>query len=833
VGTLRRRLLWLALINILLPSPVIMFMIAARAHSFASELIADEARAQLAAVNTLVDDFASQSSDAAASPDVRAAISLGDPDTARSFLSDYVARAGLAAACAVGTDDRVIACAPASSLAARTLSQESPLGAGQAGATFALLAGHLSMVSRSPVSLNGHRFADLLLATVVDQKTGARLQRMTGSTVVLVQRADPGQAASGGLLFGVDDTDVRAALDAVADGGSAQASLQAELGGEPFALEVAPLLQAGAPVGAIAIGRSVRAADARVQWFAQAMLISGLLALVAGVAITWSITRRLSQPIAELVASTTAAAGGDLSRQLDESGRDEVGELAAAFNAMSGQLRNLLHGLVDVTIEAREVTRAVEESARDTQKSAAAQEEGVRRSDAALAALDRIAQELVDNLVQLSGSVGGSVASVTQMDASVQTVGRRIVGLTQQGGRRGETIAQMATLLSRLAEEAASVRKDTQRTAGEADALALASKTTSEDAAEAERLSRENLGELTRANLAVQAMAGEMETMRAMQDEVSGTATGLMKEFSSILAVLGDIEDMADSSRLLALNATIIAAQVESNAFTVVADEMKDLASSTGRLAGEARALVARVTRRIDDTVQATSRGADKAAECRAGAVEAAAMLGPVHANTTAVAERVSGVALQMRSQQQISRDINALMERLVRSIGDIDEALRAQKSTNQRLLDALEETRRENEAVLRATREHEGASRHVRTGIDEVERRTSVAHELVGTQRTAVADVQRESVERNREADRSRRAAGRLVEVVGRLSATIERIESEVARFDLGQRDRAAVAEVPTRTNGRHRPLPMEVAKPSAPMNGTARPVDVMGDPS
>lgn len=63
-------------------------------------------------------------------------------------------------------------------------------------------------------------------------------------------------------------------------------------------------------------------------------LAASLLALLVGVILARSITR----PVRELTAATQALADGELGRQVDVRGRDEIAQLATAFNRMSADL---------------------------------------------------------------------------------------------------------------------------------------------------------------------------------------------------------------------------------------------------------------------------------------------------------------------------------------------------------------------------------------------------------------------------------------------------------------------------------------------------------------
>jgi nitrogen fixation/metabolism regulation signal transduction histidine kinase len=63
-----------------------------------------------------------------------------------------------------------------------------------------------------------------------------------------------------------------------------------------------------------------------------------LLALFAAIALAFILSRRLSEPLAELAESSLAVARGDFSRRPRVTSRDELGVLTRSFNSMIGQL---------------------------------------------------------------------------------------------------------------------------------------------------------------------------------------------------------------------------------------------------------------------------------------------------------------------------------------------------------------------------------------------------------------------------------------------------------------------------------------------------------------
>lgn len=96
-----------------------------------------------------------------------------------------------------------------------------------------------------------------------------------------------------------------------------------------------------------------RAMSDTIHWW---MLAATGLALAAGAAMAWVITRSISRPLRQAVVLARTVASGDLSAQIDVRGTDETAELL-------GALREMNHQLVRVITEVRASTETVAQEA--------------------------------------------------------------------------------------------------------------------------------------------------------------------------------------------------------------------------------------------------------------------------------------------------------------------------------------------------------------------------------------------------------------------------------------------------------------------------------------
>jgi class 3 adenylate cyclase/HAMP domain-containing protein len=103
---------------------------------------------------------------------------------------------------------------------------------------------------------------------------------------------------------------------------------------------------------------AIIAAVAEIRTVAVAALV---VALAAAIIAALLLSRRLSRPLQELAVAAAGMAGGETRQEIRVGGRDEVGQLAEAFNAMServsehvldlsGKLRSLTEELTDVNV---------------------------------------------------------------------------------------------------------------------------------------------------------------------------------------------------------------------------------------------------------------------------------------------------------------------------------------------------------------------------------------------------------------------------------------------------------------------------------------------------
>jgi len=306
------------------------------------------------------------------------------------------------------------------------------------------------------------------------------------------------------------------------------------------------------------------------------MIAIGLISLLIASILLYLFSRSLTSPLNKIVVAAEGIAEGNLSVELAFASRhDEVGGLSRAFVLMVESLKDM--ALVAGKIAAGDLTVEVKpRSGEDVLGNAfaamvaklRAHMNGIREG---FTVLTTAASEILAATTQVVSGTSETAIAITQTTATVEEV-RQAARLSSE---KAKNVANNAQLLTQATQSGQAAVADT---------------------------------------------ATVILRIRDQMESIAQTIVRLSEQSQSIGGIIASVTDLADQSKLLAVNASIEAARAgeQGKGFTAIALEIKSLAEQSKQATAEVRGILSEVQKVTGAAVMATERGT-KAVEAGVG----------------------------------------------------------------------------------------------------------------------------------------------------------------------------------------------------------------------
>jgi len=377
--------------------------------------------------------------------------------------------------------------------------------------------------------------------------------------------------------------------------------------------------------------------------------ILGVMAAVfvlAVLPVSWWIVQGVTRPIRAATEAAARVAAGNLDVALADEGRSEIGVLNRALENMVATLRGNIAEITDKTRLAEEKARAGELAAREA-------EEARTRAEHARA----------DGMLQAARSLETVAGRIAAAASDISTQADEIRSGTDLQRDRLQTTAtameEMTATVTEVARNAGSAAEEGKATRDRAIAGATV------------------VDKAITAITSTEKKAAALKTAMAELDDKA----------RSIGAVITVIDDIADQTNLLALNAAIEAARAgeAGRGFAVVADEVRKLAEKTMTATKEVTGSIKAIQGVAAQNVQAMDAAVTDLARASELSASSGQVLGDIVDGAEKSAEQIRSIATAAEEQsattEEINRsvdEINTLSHNAAHSVEETTVALRA-----------------------------------------------------------------------------------------------------------------------------------------------------------
>lgn len=458
--------------------------------------------------------------------------------------------------------------------------------------------------------------------------------------------------------------------------------------------------------------------DAKVvateQLTSQLIVVSALLAVLAGIGAAWLITRMVTRPVRQLQAVSEQIAAGDLNVAIKADSKDELGAMTASFQQMIGYLKSMAHAAgqiadgnlaVEVTPQSTKdqlgvafsgMVHNLQQTVTDLQRSAetvaAASEQLIQTADQS----GQATQQIAITIDQVAQGTAQQTAGIQRTQQIIADQSHAISDIATGAQYQAEAVGKVQRLLS---ERLMSSINQVDETARQSEKSAMQAKTVAQTGVDAVRQTIEGMQVIAEATKQVYQRISEMN-----------------QRSNEVGTIVQTIDEIAERTNLLALNAAIEAARAgeHGRGFAVVADEVRRLAEQSARSAGEITNLISilqRTASQAASSMDQSSRKVEQGVSLAAGAEQS---LGQIQQVVGEMGVQIEWLTKAVTEMSYSRDDLESTMKQVAAVVEENTASTEELAASSDQVLQAIED-------VSAVSEQNSAAAAEVSAGAEEV----------------------------------------------------------------------------------------------------------------
>lgn len=448
-------------------------------------------------------------------------------------------------------------------------------------------------------------------------------------------------------------------------------------------------------------------------------LVISLVNAVLFLFVFWMLAaRKVVKRVNKLAYAMDRGAEGDMTVTMDSDADDELGLLSVNFNTMLQRLAATLTRVKSSVAELRTIAETVQAAANSGVSNAKIQADAVLETTEGVRAIDRSVTDVALSVEQLSRTAAENSSSILQMSASIEDVAEHMDALARAVEEVSASIVQTAAAEKEIGSNASTLMNDAMRTASLVAEMDTSIKQIEKSVMETAAISEEVIRDAEQGREAVESTITGIDEIRRSSRYVGETVATLSQRADHIGTIISVINDIAEQTKLLALNASIIAAQAgeHGKGFAVVANEIKELAKRTTNSTGEIGTIIMGLREESERAVAAIKHSELRITEGEKLSYRSGEALNKIVDGVKMSSGQVSDIARTAVEQAQASEHMRAAVDRVASKVEQIARATEEQAHGTGLIMDAAGRMKNLTSQVRQATQEQRNTGNFIVT---------------------------------------------------------------------------------------------------------------------
>lgn len=476
------------------------------------------------------------------------------------------------------------------------------------------------------------------------------------------------------------------------------------------------------------------------------------LAIFLGIFFMYSSSRVTLRPFLKIISELDSVSKGDLTNEIDVkiqfwgfTFNDEIAHLVDSVNTIIRNLRVSIGGIHRTSQDMSDVSRGLKVTSEGLKESAQTQFGAMKEASSSVDKASASMGAVAENTEELLKAAESASASSIEMSAAVISVAEHVEKLAVSIHRTSASISQIGASLQQVAAHVNTLFSTTEEAASYATEINYIVKDVGNSSREQAHLAEQVKRDAS--TFGAEAMDRTMSGMEKIKEEVAVTSAvikRLAERSDEIGKIIEVIDEIADTTNLLSLNAAILAAQAGEHGlgFAVVSNEVKGLAKST---ASRTKLIAELIGQMQDEVVAATSsieRTSARVAEGLKFSREAGDALSKITKSSEVSLDMAKKIEKAAEEQSQGVSQVVEAIQKVNSMVEGIKKATDEQTMASKEIMQATEDIKGVTQGVRHSTKEQSKQGKYISQVIFDVSQKMGLIANAMKEQKTIAEKI-------------------------------------------------------------------------------------------